>query len=89
MLFLFPVIQAADRYHGFWMHNTFIPLDIIYIDKDKKVVNIAHGKVKDDTTLLPKASYFYVLEVKAGVAAKYGIKPGTKFQIPASLKANY
>ncbi len=89
MLFLVPRIQTADQYHAFWMHNTFIPLDIIYIDKDQKVVSIAHGKIKNDTPLVAAKPYFYVLEVKAGVAAKYGIKPGTKFAIPSSLKANY
>jgi len=89
MLFLFPTIQPADQTHGFWMHNTLIPLDIIYISAAKKVVSISEGKIKDDSVLLAKAPYFYVLELKQGTAKQYGIKPGTVFQIPSSLKANY
>ena len=88
-LFLFPQIQPADQYHGFWMHHTLIPLDIIYIGANKKVVNIAEGKVENDSVLMAKAPYFYVLELKQGTAKKYGIKPGTVFQIPSSVKANW
>lgn len=86
MIFLFPGVQPADMRHGFWMHNTLIPLDIIYISSTKKVVSIAEGKVQDDTTLPPKGPYLYVLELKQGTAKKLGIKPGTKFDIPSTLK---
>jgi uncharacterized membrane protein (UPF0127 family) len=86
MIFLFPKIQPSDSSHGFWMHNTLIPLDIIYISASKKVVSIAEGKVQDDTSLLAKAPYLYVVELKQGTAKKLGIKPGTKFDIPANLK---
>ena len=88
-LFLFPQVQPADQYHGFWMHHTLIPLDIIYIGMNKKVVSISEGKVENDTVLMAKGPYFYVLELKQGTAKKYGIKPGTSFQIPANVKANW
>ena len=86
MIFLFPSVQPGDRNHGFWMHNTLIPLDIIYISASKKVVSISNGKVQDDTSLQAKGPYLYVVELKAGTSKKLGIKPGTKFDIPASLK---
>ena len=86
MIFIFDKVQPGDHDHSFWMHNTLIPLDIIYIGKDKKVVSIAEGKVQDDTALPAKGAYFYVVELKQGTAKKYGIKPGTKFDIPGGLK---
>jgi len=86
MIFLFSAVQPADRNHSFWMHNTLIPLDIIYISQAKKVVSIAEGKVQDDTALPASAPYFYVIELKQGTAKKLGIKPGAKFDIPGSLK---
>src|SRR5476649_1699378 len=85
MIFLFPTLQTADK--GFWMHNTLIPLDIVYISKSKRVVSISQGKVLDDKSLYPTGPYFYVVELKAGTAKKLGIKPGTKWEIPDTLKA--
>ncbi len=87
MIFLFSSVQAGDRDHGFWMHNTLIPLDIIYISAAKKVLNIAEGKVQNDTSLPATGAYLYVVELKQGTAKKLGIKPGTKFEIPTSLKS--
>lgn len=85
MLFLFPTDNDAN--HGFWMHNTLIPLDIIYIDAAGKVVSIANGKPKDDTTLKPEAAYRNVVELKGGEAAKLGVKKGSRVEIPKDLKA--
>jgi hypothetical protein len=53
------------------------------------VLNDPEGKIKDDKTLTAAKPYFYVLELKQGTAKKYGIKPGTVFQIPSNIKANY
>jgi len=86
MIFLFPTIQPSDRAHSFWMHNTLIPLDIIYISAGKRVVNIAAGKIQDDTPLSARAPYLYVVELKQGTAKKFGIKAGTKFEIPSGIK---
>lgn len=86
MLFVFGSDQAAGR--GFWMHNTLIPLDIIYISSKGKVIKVAHGKVKDDTNLASPAAYRNVLELVGGQAAKLGIKEGTPVEIPSLLTAN-
>ncbi len=85
MIFLFDTVQ--DRKYAFWMHNTYIPLDIIYVSPSKKVVNICAGKVLDDTQLMPAGPYKYVVELKLGMAKKLGIKPGSRFTFPAGLKA--
>lgn len=87
MIFLFSAVQPGDRDHSFWMEHTLIPLDIIYVNRAKTVINIGDGKVLDRTPVLAKGAYMYVVELKAGTAKKLGIKPGTKFQIPDALKS--
>lgn len=86
MLFVFKEPEA-DKEHGFWMHNTLIPLDIVYLSPKGQVLNVAHGKVKDDTSLPPSGTYQYVLEVKDGLTAKWGLKPGDTIVIPSGVKA--
>ena len=82
MIFVMPF----EKIQTFWMQNTLIPLDIIYLDKDAKVVNIVHGKPRDETTLPSTAFALYVLELKDGMAAKLGIGPKTKLNLPKTLK---
>ena len=62
---------------AFWMHNTLIPLDIIFIGPDKKIINIvANAEPQTDTPREPEADYQYVLEIEGGRAAALGIAPG-------------
>jgi len=77
MIFIFE--DAQPRY--FYMKNTYIPLDIIFISPDSTVVNIAkNAKVLDETVLPSKAPAQFVLEIKAGLSDKYGIKKGDKLK---------
>jgi uncharacterized membrane protein (UPF0127 family) len=63
---------------AFWMHNTLIPLDIIFIKKDMTVAGVAaNAKPKDDGLLRVGVPSLYVLEVNAGWAAAHGVAPGT------------
>ena len=82
MLFVFD----SPKPQSFWMQNTLIPLDIIYIDAKGKVLNIAHGKPKDETPLPSTGSAQYVLELKSGMASKFNIGPGTVVTIPSNAK---
>lgn len=88
MLFVFSDPQPNDGKHGFWMHNTILPLDIIYISANKHVLNIQAGKPHDDTSLPPAGSYMYTLELKQGMAMKLGLKSGTALEIDQNLKGN-
>lgn len=71
---IFPNTPPQPR--SFWMKNTVIPLDIIYIGPDHKVLNIVNG-VPYSTESLPSAgAVINVLELNAGRSAELGIKPG-------------
>lgn len=72
MLFLFP----KEEIQSFWMFNTFIPLDIIFIDAKKKIVNIAFGKPHSIRPVDSEGPTQYVLEVNAGFCDKNAIKKG-------------
>ena len=71
---IFP--NQVPEQRSFWMHNTVIPLDIIYIGPDRKVLNIVHGEPYDDTPLPSAGPAINVLELNAGRSAELGIKPG-------------
>lgn len=73
MLFQYPSEQPVT----FWMHNTYLPLDMIFIDKAGRVVSVARdAKPMDDTLIPSEGPALGVLEVDAGVAASIGLKPG-------------
>jgi len=80
MLFVFD----EEGYHGFWMFNTSIPLDIIWINSTKHVVYIEKNAqpctATNCSTYKPTAPAMYVLEVNAGFSDKHNIKVGTKVE---------
>ena len=75
MIFVFP--DAAPR--NFWMHNTPIPLDMIFADANGVVLGIvANAEPFSDKLLGVEGNAEYVLEVNGGFCAKSGINPGDK-----------
>lgn len=75
MLFIFPDMD----YRSFYMKNTKIPLDIIYVSKDKTIVSIQkNAKPMDETSLPSEGPAKYVLEVNAGLSDKWGLEQGDK-----------
>ena len=64
---------------SFWMKNTYIPLDMIFIRGDGRILRIAENTVPLSETLVPSGGPVRaVLEVIAGTAKKLGIAPGDR-----------
>ena len=88
MLFLFP--DAAPR--TFWMKNTHVPLDMIFIAANGTVRNVEHASPQPGASDSELRRYHsdgpvrYVIEVRRGFANRTGVGPGTvvRFHLPYS-----
>lgn len=70
-----------EREVAFWMKNTLIPLDMIFIEASGRVAHIARETVPLSEDLVPsRAVVRFVLEVPGGTAARLGIVPGDVVQ---------
>lgn len=79
MLFYFP--QNAER--RFWMKNTLIPLDIIYIKEDGYIHHIHPNAIPHDLTGIPSnGDARAVLEINGGLAAQLDMKAGDQIKHP-------
>ena len=68
---------------SFWMKNTYIPLDMIFIRGDGRILRIAENTVPLSEALVPSGGPVRaVLEVNAGMARKLGIAPGDRVAHP-------
>lgn len=73
MLFIF---EQPDE-HSFWMKNTSIPLDIIYVGPDKKIISIAENtQPYSEESIPPYGLVQYVVEVNAGFTKQNNIQSG-------------
>ncbi len=61
---------------GFWMRNTVLPLDIIFIGTDNRILNIAEGVPYNETSVYSDGLAIGVLELNRGRAEELGIGPG-------------
>jgi hypothetical protein len=75
MFFVFLV----EEFQSFWMRNTVMPLDIIYVNKQNEIVKIHRNAEPYDESSYPSlAPAIYVIEVNAGYTDVYNIKEGDK-----------
>ncbi|MGX9354539.1 DUF192 domain-containing protein [Roseobacteraceae bacterium S113] len=79
MLFLYP----NPRPVSFWMKNTLIPLDMIFIDAAGRVINVHSNAIPGDLTAIPSGGpTMAVLEINGGLSRQIGIAPGTLVRHP-------
>ena len=81
-------VKELDGYNGIlfiynkpkkvniWMYNTFIPLDIIFIDEQKKIVSIEKGSPSNVKIISSRVKVIAVLEIPFGCANNLNLKPG-------------
>ena len=75
MLFIFP----RQDYQSFWMRNTLISLDIMFVNDQKEIVTIhKNTKILSETSYPSSAPSIYVVETLAGFADRHNIKVGDK-----------
>jgi uncharacterized protein len=79
MLFVFEATQPV----GFWMRNTPLSLDLVFIGQDGVVKDIGRGEPMSEAVVGPPDPVRFVLELKAGIAEKAGIEIGDRVRHPA------
>lgn len=80
MLFIYPAPHRA----GFWMKNTLIPLDMIFVDGGGTVTHVHENAIPHDATVIDGGEgVVAVLELNGGMAARIGIGVGDQLRHPA------
>lgn len=80
MLFVF---EPPPGPASFWMENTLIPLDMLFLDETGRVGHIHHEARPLDRTPIPGGSnVLYVLEINGGMARRLGISEGSELRHP-------
>jgi len=82
MIFIF----SEPDTHSFWMKNTRIPLDIVFIDAGGTIRSIQQMQPYSLKSTSPPGPIKYAIELNEGAAAKAGAKVGDKVTIPDSAK---
>jgi uncharacterized membrane protein (UPF0127 family) len=76
MVFIF----EETGFHPFWMKNTLIPLDMIWVDEHRRIVSIAHSvppcQADPCPNYSPRTDARYVVEVVSGFARQHNLKEG-------------
>lgn len=82
MLFVFPY----EKVQSFWMKNTYLSLDIIFVNEEEKVVGLLHSvPVLNEAPRTVGRPSLYVVELLAGQAKKHGISVGSVLVAQAKL----
>lgn len=85
MLFVYPQPTVATM----WMRNTLIPLDMLFVDAQGRIVNIHERAVPQSLDVISAAAPVRaVIELNGGTAARLGIEPGDRVQHPVFSNAS-
>ena len=75
MLFVFEQKQRVRM----WMKNTFLPLDMVFLDQDLQIQSIVENAVPLSETIIDSVNKVdFVLELRAGTVQRLGMKTGDK-----------
>ncbi len=77
MLFVFDEEDTRQ----FWMRNTYVPLDIAFLNREQEIVDIQQMEPETDEFTESTAPAMFALEVRAGWFEEQGIAPGTSVEI--------
>jgi uncharacterized membrane protein (UPF0127 family) len=77
MLFVFPDVAVR----GFWMQNTYVPLDLAFMDPSFNIVDIVQMQPLDTATHDSRAPFMYGLEVRQGWLSEHGIEVGARAEV--------
>jgi uncharacterized membrane protein (UPF0127 family) len=69
-------VYGSKQQLSFYMKNTYIPLDIAFIDDDYKILNIESMEPLDETSILSKGRAMYALEANRGFFDRVGLAEG-------------
>jgi uncharacterized membrane protein (UPF0127 family) len=81
MLFVF----AETGRHAFWMKNTLIPLDMLFIDELGRITGTVENAEPQSLTSREGGPSRYVLEVNGGTCAAWGVKPGDRVRFEGPI----
>ncbi len=77
-------VYDAPRRVSFWMKNTLIPLDMIFLDEVGRVTTVhSMAQPLDETPIDGGEGVQFVLEINGGLAERLGIAPGAELRHPA------
>jgi uncharacterized membrane protein (UPF0127 family) len=83
MIFVF----AGEDERNFWMKDTLIPLDIIYMDASGRVISVKSMKPRDLTGVSSNGRAKYAIELLHGAAERTGVQPGNVLTIPKEISS--
>ena len=76
-------IYDAPTEPSFWMRNTLIPLDMVFVDPTGRITRVHANAIPHDTTPIPGGpNVLMVLEINGGMAALLGIAEGSELRHP-------
>jgi uncharacterized membrane protein (UPF0127 family) len=79
---IFPMIPPRPVF--FWMKNTLIPLDMLFVSPDGTLGWIeSEARPQDETPIYSQGAVSAVIEINGGLAKKYGLSAGDKVDSPA------